>query len=52
MIIHDYDINTDPVITLESFYGKPKKIIEKCLIIFSKVIHDYLLHNFDCSAIG
>ena len=52
MIIHDYDINTDPVITLESFYGKPKKITEKCLIVFSKVIHDYLLHNFDCSAIG
>ena len=52
MIIHDYDINTNPVISLENFYGKPKKIVEKCLTIFSKVIHEYLLHSFDCSVIG
>ena len=52
MIIHDYDITTDPVISLESFYGKQKKTVEKCLIVFSKVIHDYLLHRYDCSVIG
>ena len=52
MVIHDYDINTDPVVSLESFYGKPKKLVEKCLIVFSKVIHDYLLHSYECSIIG
>ena len=29
MIIHDYDIITDPVISLESFYGKQKKDCRK-----------------------
>ena len=52
MIIHDFDIDTEPIVTLESFYGKPKKIAKKCLIIFSKVIHDYLLSNYECSIIG
>ena len=52
MIIDDFDIETQPVVNLESFYGKPKKIVEKCLITFSKVIHDYLLNTYDCSVIG
>ena len=52
MIIHDFDISTDPVVSIESFYGKQKRIVEKCLIIFSKVIHDYLLSRYDCSVIG
>jgi len=39
MIIHDFDISTDPVVRIESFYGEQKKLVEKCLIIFSKVIH-------------
>ena len=52
MIIHDYDIDTEPIVTLESFYGKPKKNVKKCLVTFSKVIHDYLLSNYDCSVIG
>lgn len=52
MIIHDYDITTKPLVSLESFYGKPKKIVEKCLIVFSKLIHDYLLRSYDCSVIG
>ncbi len=52
MIIHDFDINTKPLVSLESFYGKPKKIVEKCLIIYSKVIHDSLLHGNDCPIIG
>ena len=52
MIIHDFDDKTEPLVTLESFYGKPKKIVEKCLVLFSKVIQDYLLHTYDCSIIG
>ena len=46
MIIHDYDINTQSLISLEKFYGEPKKLTKKCLILFSKVIHDYLIENF------
>ncbi len=52
MIIHDYDAETEPVLSLEMFYGKQKKLVEKCLIVFSKAIHDYLLDTYDCSAIG
>ena len=37
MIIHDYDIETEPIVNLECFYGKPGHGIEKCLILFSKV---------------
>ena len=52
MIIHDYDIETKPLISLEHFYGRQKKIVDKCFIIFSKVIHEYLLKSYDCSVIG
>ena len=52
MIIHDYDAETEPVLSLEMFYGKQKKLVEKCLIVFSKAIHDYLLDTYDCSVIG
>ena len=33
MIIHDFDSGTEPIVSIESFYGKQKKIVEKCLII-------------------
>ncbi|SFN96256.1 Uridine phosphorylase [Pseudobutyrivibrio sp. UC1225] len=47
-----YDIETEPIVNLEAFYGKPKEITDKCLIIFSKEIHDYLLANYACENIG
>ena len=43
MIIHDYDIDTEPIVNMESVYGKQRRILEKCLILYSKVIYDYLL---------
>ena len=52
MIIHDFDISTEPIVSIESFFGRQKKIVEKCLILFSKVIHDELLSAYDCSVIG
>ena len=52
MIIHDYDAGTEPIVNMESVYGKQKHIVDKCLILFSKVIHDYLLHHYECSVIG
>lgn len=52
MIIHDYDIDTAPMISLEQFFGEAKHLVEKCLIVFSKVIYDEMLRSFDCSVIG
>ena len=52
MIIHDYDPDTDPIVNMESVYGKQKQIVDKCLVLYSKVIHDDLLNQYDCSVIG
>lgn len=52
MIVDDFDIETQPIVDLECFYGKPKHIVDKCLILFSKVIHDQLLESRDCSILG
>ncbi len=47
-----YDIDTEPVLHLSDFYGEAKNILEKCMIIFSKQIHEYLLQNYECREIG
>ena len=52
MIIHDFDIDTEPIVNLEHFYGEKKHLVDKCLILVSKVIHDYLLRSYDCEKIG
>ena len=52
MITHDFDIDTEPIVSLEHFYGEKKHLVDKCLILFSKVIHDYLLRSYDCEKIG
>lgn len=52
MIIHDYDPHTEPAIRLEPFYGEKQHLLDKCLIVFSKKIHDYLLDQYDCTAIS
>lgn len=52
MIIHDYDIATEPLISLEAFYGPKKQLIEKCLILFSQELQAYLLNNYACSAVA
>lgn len=52
MIIHDFDADTEPLVDLESFYGPSKHLVEKCLVIFSKSIHDYLLGSRECTVVG
>ena len=48
MITDSYDIETEPIIRLQDFYGNPKHIVDICLIIFSKEIHTHLLNTFEC----
>ena len=43
MIIHDYDPHTRPIVRMEAFYGEKKHLVDRCLVIFSKEIHDHLL---------
>ena len=52
MIIHDYDPQTPSMIRLEPFYGERKHLVNKCLILFSKEIHDHLLSLYDSAVIG
>lgn len=52
MIIHDFDPVTDPVVRLEAFYGERKHLVDKCLILFSREIHDHLLASYACTVIG
>ena len=40
-----YDDKTEPIIELKQFYGEQKHLVDKCLIIFSKVIHDHILYT-------
>jgi len=47
-----YDDTTEPIVKIEEFYGEKKHIADKCLIIFSKVIHDHILKKFKCERIG
>ncbi len=52
MIIHDYDDQSEPMISLANFYGTPKKLVRKCLIIFSGDIYRHMTEAFECRKIG
>ena len=41
-----YDETTEPIVKIEEFYGEQKHIVDRCLIIFSKVIHEHILKEF------
>ncbi|WP_026506727.1 nucleoside phosphorylase [Butyrivibrio sp. MC2013] len=47
-----YDDKTKPIVKLEHFYGEPKHLVDKCLIIFSKEIHDHILEKYECKEIA
>ena len=52
MIIHDFDPETPSMIDMAAFYGPRQHQVDKCLILFSKEIHDGLLDRYDCTVIG
>lgn len=52
MITDSFDIETEPMISIQDFYGESKHIVDICLIIFSKEIHTHLLRTFDCVEIA
>ena len=45
MITDCYDINTEPIVKLESFYGEAKKIVDTCLMVLSSEIHTHFLNS-------
>ena len=47
-----YDDKTEAIVDISNFYGEKKHILDKCLIIFSKEIYEYILKEYECEQIG
>ncbi len=52
MITDSFDNKTQPLFTLQDFYGDRKHLVDICLVIFSKDIFDYILSAFCCEKIA
>lgn len=47
MIIDSFDNESEPIVTLEAFYGPKKHLVDKCVITFSKAIYDFILQEYE-----
>lgn len=52
MITDAFDNKTEPMITMEAFGPRQEKVVDKCIIIFSHIIYDYMLEKFKCEQIA
>ncbi len=52
MITDSFDNITEPIVSLEAFYGERKKLLDTCLVIFSKEIYEGVLSGFSCTKIA
>ncbi|WP_419743660.1 nucleoside phosphorylase [Macrococcoides bohemicum] len=52
MIIDAFDNNSEPIVTLKSFYGEQKKTLDVCMIILSKNIYDKIIDLYNCEKIA
>ncbi len=47
-----FDDETESIIDLSVFYGERKHVADKCMIVFSKEIYEYLLSHYECELVG
>lgn len=47
-----FDNESDPIVSLEMFYGPKKHLVEKCIVTFSSVIYEHILQQYECSKIA
>ena len=52
MIIDSYDMESEPIVNFEAFYGAKKNLVKICLVIFSKEIYEHLLSQYECRRIA
>lgn len=52
MITDSYDVSSESIVKLENFYGEKRYLVKKCIIIFSKIIYEYMFENFQCKQIA
>jgi uridine phosphorylase len=46
-----FDIESEPIVTFEAFYGLKKHLVDKCIVLFSKVIYDHMLQQYECTKV-
>ena len=51
MITDSFDNKTMPIFTLKDFYGERKRMLDTCLILFSKEIYEAILDAYPCTKI-
>ena len=52
MIIDSFDANSEPIVTLKSFYGEQKYLCDICIVTFSKVIFQKVFEEHNCKKIA
>ncbi len=52
MITDSFDNQTEPVFTLQDFYGEKRKMLNTCIILFSKEIYETVLATCSCTKIA
>ena len=40
MIIDSYDINSEPIVKLENFYGEKQHLVKKCMVTINEQIQN------------
>ncbi|WP_414052485.1 nucleoside phosphorylase [Macrococcus animalis] len=51
MITDSFDNQSEPIVTMQSFYGEQNHIIDICMIILSKRIYDNIFELYECELI-
>lgn len=52
MITDSFDTETEPIITLDAFYGEQKYCCDTCIITFSKIIYENILSSYPCEKLS
>ena len=48
MIIDSYDMESEPIVNFEAFYGAKKNLVKICLVIFSNLNESKNYMKFIC----
>ena len=52
MITDCFDAESSPIVTLEAFFGPKRKLLDKCLVLFSTQLRAALLERFECRLVA
>ena len=52
MIHNSFDMETEPVLTPELFYGEREKVCDVCIVTFSAHVMEEMLRHFSCTKVA